>query len=193
MSEDVRQLEERLRGEFRTLELARDVLPMLTTWGVEDFSQTIHSLGCNYLTAIGRSAGCWAMSEYPVRVPSTGSSHSVRPDVAWWHRAGGEVLLLGEFERAEPKKPAKLVEKARNLLHAHHVLGERPRLLLLVAWALAGTDLGDLGSVRAVMANGFRPPDGAPVRGLGARSSFLLATAVFGDVEGRRRLLQVQL
>ena len=59
---------------------------MLTDWGVEDFSHTAHSLGCNYLTQIGREAGFWAMSEYPVRVPSVGAQHSVRTDVAWWER-----------------------------------------------------------------------------------------------------------
>lgn len=182
----------RLREEFRTLDIARDTLPMLTSWGVEDFSHTIHSLGCNYLTAIGRQSGFWAMSEYPVRVPSSGSGHSVRSDVAWWERGDREVVLLGEFERAEPKKSGKLVEKARNLLQAHHALGERPRLLVLLAWAIAGTDLGDLGAVRSVMATGFSPPGATRVRGLGRSSRFVLATAVFGDVEGQRRLLQVQ-
>ena len=191
MSESVHQAGQALRAEFGSLELARSAFPMLTDWGVEDFSHTIHSLGCNYLTAIGRDAGFWAMSEYPVRVPSAGHHHSVRPDVAWWKRPSGEAIVLGEFERAEPRKPAKLIEKAKNLLQAHHALSERPRVLLLVGWALAGTDLGDLGSVRAVMASGFRAADGTPVRGLGQRSVFLLATAVFGDVEGARKLLRV--
>ncbi len=181
-----------LRTEFRSLAVARAAFPMLTAWGMEDFSHTIHSLGCNYLAAIGREAGFWAMSEYPVRVPSaSGAGRSVRPDVAWWRRPSGEAVLLGEFERAEARKPGKLLDKARNLLWAHHALRERSRLLLLVGWALAGTDLGDLSEVRAVMANGFRAPDGTPVRGLGPGSAFLLATAVFGDVDGRRRLLEV--
>lgn len=62
MSDSVRQAEQALRAEFGTLALARSAFPMLTAWGVEDFSHTIHSLGCNYLTAIGREAGFWAMS-----------------------------------------------------------------------------------------------------------------------------------
>lgn len=191
VSNSVHLAEQALRAEFRSLELARAAFPMLTAWGVEDFSHTIHSLGCNYLTVIGRNAGFWAMSEYPVRVSSAGTQYSVRPDVAWWERPSGEVVVLGEFERAEPRKPTKLVEKAKNLLQAHHALGERPRLLLLVGWAIAGTDLGDVGSVRATMASGFRAADGAPVSGLGRSSVFLLATAVFGDNEGDRKLLQV--
>lgn len=181
----------RITQEFHTLAFARSHFPMLTDWGVVDFSTTIHSLGCNYLAAVGREAGFWAMSEYPVRVPSSGAQQSVRPDVVWWERSSGAAIVLGEFERAEPHKPGKLVDKAKNLLQAHHALGERPRLLLLVGWTLAGSNLGDLGSVRAVMASGFHAPGSSPVRGLGRRSAFLFATAVFGDVDGNRKLLQV--
>lgn len=191
MTTDATQVESALRAELRTLSLARDTLPMLTTWGVEDFSQTIHSLGCNYLTAIGRALGFWAMSEYPIRTPSAGPGISVRPDVAWWEQANREVVLLGEFERAEQKNSAKLVDKAKNLLQAHHALGERPRVLVLMAWATAGTNLGDLAAVRSVMANGFRTPTGAPVQGLGLHSRFVLATAVFGEADGRGRLVEV--
>jgi hypothetical protein len=187
----VRRAEQALRSEFRSLAVAHAAFPMLTAWGVEDFSHTIHSLGCNYLAAVGREAGFWAMSEYPVRVPSRSAAHSVRPDVAWWERVSGEAVVLGEFERAEARKPVKLADKARNLLQAHQALGERPRLLLLVGWALAGTDLGDRDAVRGVMASGFRAADGTPVRGLGRSSAFLLATAVFGDVGGGRKLLAV--
>ncbi len=191
MTKDAAQVEAVLRAELRSLEIARDTLPMLTAWGVEDFSHTIHSLGCNYLTAIGRAAGFWAMSEYPIRVPQPGAGHSIRPDVAWWERSTREVALIGEFERAEPRNATKLVDKARNLLQAHHALGERPRVLVLLAWAMAGTNLGDLAAVRGVMANGFRTSSGVPVRGLGPRSRFVLATAVFGESEGRSRLLEV--
>jgi hypothetical protein len=188
---DAAQIEAVLRSELRSMVVARDTLPMLTTWGVEDFSHTIHSLGCNYLTAIGRASGFWAMSEYPIRVPKQGNGHSIRPDVAWWERSSREVALLGEFERAEPRNSAKLVEKARNLLHAHHALGERPRVLVLLAWAITGTNLGDLTAVRSVMASGFRTESGFPVLGLGPRSRFVLATAVFGDHDGRTRLIEV--
>ncbi len=134
MSANASKVEAQVRDEFRSLAIATDTLPMLTSWGVEDFSQTIHSLGCNYLTNIGQQSGFWAMNEYPVRVQSSGGQHSVRPDVAWWHRESCEVALLGEFERAESRKPAKLIDKARNLLQAHHSLGERPHVLVLLAW-----------------------------------------------------------
>lgn len=191
MSSLIQHAEKALREEFGSLKLAHAEFPMLTDWGVVDFSHTIHSLGCNYLAQVGRNAGFWAMSEYPVRVVSSGPQVSVRPDVAWWEKPSGDAIVLGEFERAEPHKPGKLVDKAKNLLQAHHALGERSRLLLLVGWAIAGTNLGDLGPVRAIMASGFRAPDGSPIRGLGKSSVFLLATAVFGEVNGACKLLQV--
>lgn len=180
-----------LRHEFETLELAKREFPMMCEWGVEDFSHTIHSLGCNYLATLGRELGFWGISEYPVRIPTTNRSHSVRSDVAWWSRPEGEVVLLGEFERFDTSKD-KLGEKARNLLQAHHTLGDGPRVLLLVAWALSGTDTGSPASVRSVMNSGFRPRNAPAVPGLSAASHFLMATAVFGDVQGKRRLLRVR-
>ena len=191
MSASVQQAEQALRAEFRSLALARTDFPMLTAWGVEDFSHTIHSLGCNYLTAVGREAGFWAVSDYPVRVAGARANRSVRPDVAWWARPGGEAVVLGEFERAETPAPRQARGKGPQPARSAHALGERPRLLLLVGWALAGTDLGDLGTVRAVMASGYRADDGTPVPGLEPDSVFVLATAVFGDVDGERRLLRV--
>ncbi|MBT2989950.1 MAG: hypothetical protein KME65_13430 [Candidatus Thiodiazotropha sp. (ex Ctena orbiculata)] len=193
MNDAIRQTAQAIDDEFRSLEFARQAFPMLIDWGVEDFSITVHSLGCNYLSALGRELGFWAISEYPVRVPREGAAHSVRPDVAWWARKSGELALLGEFERFVPRMPGKLAEKARNLLQAHHTLGEQPRILLLVGWALAGTDIGSLDEVRAVVHNGFRPPDAPAVPALGQDSVFILAIAVFGDVKNKRRLLRMQL
>ena len=88
----------------------------------------------------------------------------MRPDIAWWERPSGFAVVLGEFERAETLRPKKLVKKAENLLRAHNALENRPRLLLLVGWALAVTNLGDPGVVRAVMASGFRTSEGTPIR-----------------------------
>ena len=182
-----------LRGEFRSLEFAREEFPMLTTWGVDDFSHTIHSLGCNYLSAFGRQCGYWAISDYPIRVDTRANGHSVRPDVAWWDKSTSGAVLLGEFERVDGRGVAKLVDKARNLLEAHHALSERPRILLLVGWTLAGTEVGCLNSVRAVMHDGFRPTGGYAIPGLEHDSRFILGTAVFGDVGGARRLVEVRL
>lgn len=192
MSAAVREIERTLRAEFAGLAFAGSAFPMLTAWGVADFSVTIHSLGCNYLSALGRQLGFWATSEYPVRVTTPLNGYSVRPDVAWWCQPGAEVVLLGEFERFEPRQQRKLIVKARNLLRAHHQLGEYPRVLLLMTWAFAGTDLRGLDEVRAVAHDGFRTADGLVVPGLGPESLFIVGTAVFGGTGDQRRLQAVR-
>ena len=185
-----RDIERALRAEFEALVFAKSAFPMLTAWGVEDFSVTIHSLGCNYLSALGRELGFLAISEYPVRVTAGANACSVRPDVAWWSQPNPHVVLLGEFERYDPRQQRKLVGKARNLLRAHHELGDRSRVLLLMTWAFVGTDLRGLDEVRAVAHDGCRTSDGLVVTGLGAESTFIVATAVFGG-SGEQRQLRV--
>jgi hypothetical protein len=184
----VGDIERTLRAEFEALAFARSAFPMLTAWGVDDFSVTIHSLGCNYLCALGRELGFWAMSEYPVRITAGANGHSVRPDVAWWSRPNPDVVLLGEFERFDSGQQRNLTGKARNLLRAHYALGERPRVLLLMTWAFAGTNLRGLEDVRAAAHNGFRTSDGLIVPGLGGGSTFIVATAVFAGSGEQRRL-----
>jgi hypothetical protein len=179
--------------EFESLTFAREAFPMLTGWGVEDSSLTIHSLGCNYLGALGRDLGFWATSEYPIKVRNKGKAHFIRPDVVWWSRPQANVALIGEFERFDPGQKHKLVNKARNLLQAHHEIGDQPRVLLLVTWALGGTDVGILDEVRAIGHNGFRTAEGYMVPGLGAGCAFIVAAAVFGSVNGEHRLQRIHL
>lgn len=184
---------EALRRELCSLEFAHEEFPMLASWGVEDFSHTIHSLGCNYLSAFGRHCGYWTISDYPIRVETRTNGHSLRPDVAWWDKVTSEVVLLGEFERIDGRGVAKLIDKARNLLEAHHALGEAPRTLLLLGWTLAGTEVGSLESVRAVVHDGFRPCGGPAIPGLASDAAFVLGTAVFGEMRGGTRLVEVRL
>jgi hypothetical protein len=117
-------IEQALQQEFRTLSAANADLPMLTDWGVESFSERIHSLliGINYLAQIDRRAGYVAVSEYPVRMAALLATVPVSPcwvipDVVWWDRATRRVPLIGEFERYEPggNKHQVLKEKVRNL------------------------------------------------------------------------------
>lgn len=193
MSEHVRAISEAITAEFQSRSFAKEAFPMLTDWGVEDFSLTIHSLGCNYLSSLGRENGYWSMSEYPVRVTKPGGGNSIRPDTVWWTRPDRNVALLGEFERYVPGQELKLMEKARNLVQTHHELGDQPRVLILLAWAMAGTNLNNLKSVRSVAHDGFRTSNGLVVRGIGSKSTFILATAVFGMSAGVHRLLEIKL
>lgn len=177
-----------LNREFSSLEFARDEFPMLTTWGVKDESICVHSLGCNYLSALGRQLGFWAINEYPVRV----SSRYIRPDIVWWTRPDGSPLLLGEFERFEPGQTSKLVDKARNLMQTYEALERKPEALLLMAWTIAGTDISANSVVRSVAFDGFRTPEGQLIEGLGTEATFVLAHAIFGQSNGQLRLLEVQ-
>ena len=120
----MKALHDNILEEFETLTFAKDTFPMLMEWGVEDFSLTIHSLGCNYLTALGRHLGAWAMSEYPVRISQKGSGETLRPDVVWWSKSDSKVLLIGEFERFDSLDPLKMSSKAKHLLQVHRELEE---------------------------------------------------------------------
>lgn len=182
-----------LQEEFRTLAFAHAEFPMLMRWGIEDFSQTIHSLGCNYLAGLGRQLGHWAITEYPIRIDGCGEIQSVRTDVAWWDKSNEQVVLIGEFERCEPGKPEKLAAKARSLLHAHRTLPHTPRVLLLVGWKMSGARVGDLNEMRSVLVSGFQAPGRRPVEGLGGQSSFVLAVADFVEAQGMVKLRRVRL
>src|SRR5258708_17867322 len=48
-----------------TIEAATSHLPMWTEWGVRDVGHLVHSLGCTFLTAVGRDLGFSAASELP--------------------------------------------------------------------------------------------------------------------------------
>jgi hypothetical protein len=189
-----------LRQEFRTLAVARDHLPMLTDWGVEDFSETVHSLGMNYLTSIGRVSGRVAVSEYPVRLlpgagPATEVPGFVRPDVVWWSRESRQVELIGEFERYEvyANKRQLLNDKIRNLLLAHRALGQGPRVLLLMLWALSGTQFQAISEFQSLIRSGFRTPGGVRVAGLEIDSRLIVGTAIFAQSEGSLRLKEILL
>jgi hypothetical protein len=186
-------LREKIVEEFQTLAFAKEAFPMMIDWGTEDFSLTIHSLGCNYLSALGRHLGFWAMSEYPVRIIRKGTGEALRPDVVWWSKPQGHAMLIGEFERYDPSQPHKLLNKAQHLLHVHRELGQNPRVLLLMTWALLGTDLNVLQKARSIGHDGFRTPRGVVVSGIGGKSIFVVAAAVFGRSENMLKLQRITL
>jgi len=188
----IQGLKKKIIEEFNSLSFIAEAFPMLTDWGVEDFSLTIHSLGCNYLSALGRSLDFWAMSEYPVRLLTNGLG-SIRPDAVWWKKPDRDIILLGEFERFDPSNKNKIVEKARNLIQAHHEVGDRPRILVLMVWTMAGTDLSFLKSVQKIANEGFRTNNGKLIPGIGSSSSFMVPAAVFSVSNGLHRLHGVYL
>jgi len=164
--------------ELRTLTFLRSEFPMLADWGVEDFDHTIHSLGLNYLTALGRKLGFWAVSEYPVRRSNVRQySGSVRCDVTWLMRPSGAVVLLGEFERYGPTKQRILRRKAENLAAAHHLLAGEARLLVLAVWTTSSVPVHGLRDLPNHVRGGFLDPSGNRVPPLPANVDLL--TPVF--------------
>lgn len=183
----IQEIKNKIIEEFNSLSFISSAFPMLTDWGVEDFSLTIHSLGCNYLSALGRSLDFWAMSEYPVRLLKNGTG-SIRPDAVWWKIPDRDIILLGEFERFDPSNKNKIVEKAQNLIQTHYEVGDRPRLLVLMVWTMAGTDLSFLKNVQKIANEGFRTNDGKLIPGIGSSSTFMVPAVVFGLSNGLHRL-----
>jgi hypothetical protein len=194
------ETESLLRREFLSLAVAREQFPMVTDWGVEDFSETIHSIGMNYLTSIGKTGGRLAVSEYPVRLSTAQSELAeapafVRPDVVWWDRQTRHIELIGEFERCEVNSMKRQVlnEKVRNLLLAHRAIGVVPRILLLMLWAVSGTQIQAVGEFQSLIRSGFRTPGGVRIAGLDPESRLVVGTAIFAEFGGCLRLKEILL
>jgi hypothetical protein len=76
---------------------------------------------------------------------------------------------------------------------AYEALQRKPRAILLVAWALAGTDLAGTQAARSVAFNGVRGSDGRYIAAVGSETAFVLAYAIFGQASGQYRLLEMHL
>jgi hypothetical protein len=178
-----------LDEEFRTLTFLRDTFPMLPNWGVRDEGVLIHSLGCNYLAALGRNLGFWAINECPFRVSK---SKIIRPDAVWWHRPDRQVAFLAEFERYEDGHDSKLEAKAKNLVETYAAIHPRPLVVLLLTWLFAGTDLKGARPAVAVAYNGFQVAGNTWIGGMNREHRFLHYFAVFGREGENAKLLRIQ-
>lgn len=162
---------------------------MLAEWGVTDVGLTIHSLGLNYLAALGRDLGCPSVTEFPVASgnPSPDPALAgfdgleVRPDVVWFDRAYRTPVLLAEFERFDELSARRniLAEKAENLVLAHHLAGGQPAILLLALWTFTGIRVTGLAEINTRVRSGFRRDGGARINGLSGHARFIIATFVF--------------
>ena len=178
----VKHIGHTLTEEFALGTYLRDEFPMLAEWGVEDHGLTMHSLGLNYLAALGRHANFWAVSEYPILpIAPSGSEPGIRTDVVWFDRNCGEIALLGEFERYEPAamKAGAIRRKAENMVIAHHRLGACPRILLLALWTLSGIPVTGIGEIKTHLRAGFQDATGEWIPALGQEAVFFVVTFVF--------------
>lgn len=179
-------VENALVAEFLSLNFLQQEFPMLAQWGVHDIGLTIHSLGLNYLSALGRHTGFWAVTEYPIFQNRLSSGPSeIRGDIVWFGKPEGKVVLLSEFERYEPlsMKRNMIRQKAENLVIAHHHLGNNPRVLLLALWTLTGMPVTGLGQIKTHVRGGFRDSSGNRVPALRQDILFLIATFVLRRTE----------
>ena len=180
---DHKVLKALILDEFQKMAYLRAEFPMLTGWGCP--TDTVHSMGLNYLTALGRHFGFWAISEYPVpNLTNLRVARAVRSDVAWFARPEGEVKLLCEFERYDPSAGGKikLREKVENLVIAHHQLSRlQPRILLLIVWTTAGVAITGLTELVFKVRQGFWDNKGNKIPSLPQDSEFIAASFVFSQ------------
>src|SRR5262249_47775068 len=79
--------------------LRREVPLLCPDWGVRDEDALVHSLGMNFLAALGRQAGFVGLVEYPVPHAERWPGKIVRVDAAWIDAEERRPRLLGEFGR----------------------------------------------------------------------------------------------
>jgi len=149
-----------------TIEAAASHLPIWTEWGVRDVGHLVHSLGCTFLTAIGRDLGFASVTEVPA--PREGAlahvEEDVRSDSVWFDRSTRRVALVAEFERYAGKQK-DLCPKAETLLLAHHRWACEEATLLLAYWSVGLVSLPDHDSLRNIVWGGFSATGGVRVAG----------------------------
>lgn len=187
-----------IKEEFKVGSIRNEMFPMMTKFGVRDYSETVHSLGLNYITAIGRCIeGVAAISECPVyphkdndvynecvaeEAESYGEKVSeVRPDSIWFLKENNNPILLCEFERYEKnkRKDLKIKEKIENLLISYHQLGGNVPIILFVYWSYATENPKYIEECISILDNGFRKSNGMYTPGInGMKTSYLVYRCV---------------
>lgn len=149
-----------------TADAAASHLPMWTEWGVRDIGHLVHSLGCTFLTAVGRDLGFAAISEVPAprEGPLAHVAEDVRSDSVWFDRSTRRVALLAEFERYAGKQK-DLSPKVETLLLAHQRWGCDDATLLLAYWSVGLVTVPDHGNLRTIVRDGFSAAGGVRVPG----------------------------
>jgi hypothetical protein len=187
-----------IKEEFKTGNIRNKLFPMMTQFGIRDYSETVHTVGLNYVTAIGRYIeGVTSLSECPVYpYPKTGhygqmvaesqanyevKVNEVRPDSIWYSKEDNSPILICEFERYEKnrRKDLKVKEKIENLLIAYHQLGGDVPIILFVYWSYAGENPGDIEEYISILDNGFKKVMVPMYRGINAlKTTYLVYRCV---------------
>ena len=158
----------KIEDVIQDLEIARQLLPIWTDWGVLDEGVSIHSLGVSYLTHLGQYLGYASIAEFPVSRQGDYANigHDVRPDSIWFDRQTQQPFLIAEFERyGGIDDQAKLESKVANLLLAHHCLGETAQFLVLAYWTQGLASLPDHARFYQILQHGFETSTRQRVKG----------------------------
>ena len=149
-----------------SVEAASSHLPMWTQWGVRDIGHLVHSLGCTFVTAIGRDLGFAAVSEVPAprEGPLAHVEENVRSDSVWFDRITRRVALVAEFERYAGKQK-DLSPKVETLLLAQQRWHCEDATLLLAYWSVGLVTLPDHDGLRRIAREGFSATGGVRVPG----------------------------
>lgn len=149
-----------------TIEAAASHLPMWTEWGVRDVGHLVHSLGCTFLTAVGRDLGFASVFEVPAprEGPLAHVDEDVRSDSVWFARSSRRVALVAEFERYAGKQK-DLSPKVETLLLAQQRWACDEATLLLAYWSVGLVSLPDHDSLRSIVRGGFCATGGVRVPG----------------------------
>jgi hypothetical protein len=172
--------EETFAAKLQDLELAREILPLWTDWGVEDSGVLIHSLGVTFLTSIGQHLGYVAVSEVPVPQQGTFAhiGDNVRSDSIWFDRTSHAPVLIAEFERysGSDEHKLKLENKVRSLLLAQHrccTTSRSTNFLLLAYWTKGLASLPKHSELQKIVQHGFETRARQKVLGCNSRLIFL--------------------
>lgn len=155
-----------LREEFRTLAIAQRYFPLWTTWGIEDVSVGIHSIGLSYLTTLGQHLNFVACAEFPV-------TESIRADTIWWEATTRKPIAVFEFERF--KDGSELLSKCKNLLQCYVAYQRSPEVLGLCIWTkqFYPLDISYLTQLQLIIRQGFSNNSGKWIPGLTGKIFYL--------------------
>lgn len=188
------RLDEVLCINLRSLDLAREMMPIWTDWGKEDSGVWIHSLGCAFWTALGQRLGYVALSEAPTPIegPYAGIGAGVRSDSLWFDRDTRKPKLILEFERyVGMNDREKLMGKVENLLLAHQRWEEMAEILVLAYWTKGLASPPHHASLLKIIREGFETESKQRVRGSYKGQILFFQFVMHEDKDGVLRLHEI--
>lgn len=169
-----------LREELKSGALRSQFFPMLTGFGIRDYSDTVRTFALNYLTEIGRRVlGITAVSDYPVLPQGKYNARDYREvklGSVWFEKHNNQPFLIAEFEKYEdtPGKSINFRERLEDLIIGYHQLGGQPKIVLLIYWTYLGTDITRVAKNLKILEQGFSLANTGLVAGVNKENTRVL-------------------